>query len=341
MGLLKLLLIKLLSGWCRSKRIGCVGFGSENGKRGHEGPSRCYVWKWEEIVKATGNFSLLIGSGGFGNVYRGRLTRGRSLRKVAVKVVDCSTGRRRLALEQELGVLLQLRHENIVEILGYCIDREEEGALIFDYVSNGTIEEKLHPERRSCEETPSRRSSKTLPWKNRVKIAFQLARAIEYLHRKSVIHGDIKPSNVLLDEDLNCKLCDFGSSKKMRTTDCSPMSNHKVRNNRIMGSPGYADPEYLRTGMASEKNDVYGFGMVLLELVTGLEPIGINRKVLDSRLSEDIVAVDPSLRGAFDIEEAKCLVEVARLCLQESAIIRPSAACILQTMSENIGLLSK
>ncbi|KAI4370822.1 hypothetical protein MLD38_019129 [Melastoma candidum] len=352
MGVLNLLFIKLFSRRCHSNRISSVGigfkdqegeerFGSENGKRGDEGPSKCYVRKWEEIVKATGNFSVLIGLGGFGNVYKGRLKWGRSSQKVAVKVVDCSTGRQRLALGQELEVLLQLRHENVVKILGYCIDREEEGALIFEYVSNGTIEDKLHPERSSCENRRRHCSSKILSWKNRVKITFQLAQAIEYLHRNSIVHGDIKPSNVLLDADLNCKLCDFGSAKKMGMPNRSSMSNCKNRNNRIMGSPGYADPDYVRTGMASEKNDVYGFGMVLLELVTGLEPFGINRNVLDSRSSEDIDIVDPRLRGAFDIEEAKCLVKVARQCLQDSAVVRPSVACIREIMSESIGPLNK
>lgn len=218
----------------------------------------------------------------------------------------------------------------------FLLATEDEGVLIFEYISNGTLEEKLHPDMSSCENGRGRRYSKTLSWKNRVKIAFQLAQALEYLHQKSIIHGDIKPSNVLLDSNLNCKLCDFGSAKWEKMAVCSSTSNKKARNNIIMGSPGYVDPEYLRTGMASEKNDLYGFGMVLLALVTGLAPFDMNGNVRKSTRSENIIVTDPRLRGAFDIEEANMLIKVARLCVHESAVIRPSATCLLKILSQKI-----
>ncbi|XP_039169241.1 probable receptor-like protein kinase At4g10390 [Eucalyptus grandis] len=247
--------------------------------------------------------------------------------------------RRRAAqpgLQAELDLLLRLKHENIVRILGYCDDADQ-GALIFEYVSGGTLYERLHGR------SGNKRS--TLPWKSRVKIAFQLAQAIEYLHERCIvhiIHGDIKSSNVLLDGDSNCKLCDFGSAKMGFSSMILPPSSlpssspYVRRKNIIMGSPGYTDPAYLRTGIASKKNDIYSFGVLVLELVTAHMAKDVDR--MD--VSEVTNMVDPRLRGDFNVEEARALIGLARLCFDESTLVRPTASCMMKMMKEKVSSIS-
>lgn len=206
-------------------------------------------------------------------------------------------------------------------------------------MSNGSLQDKLHGD------------GSVIPWRNRTAIAFQVAQAIEYLHEKcalQIVHGDIKASNILLDNNLNCKLCDFGFAKMGFSSIVKVMPpNNRTMN--MMGSPGYTDPHYLRTGIASKKNDVYSFGVLLLELVTGKEafcsktgqlltslvgPMLVDletRKLVDQRLA---------ISGDFDVEEARSLLSISALCLQQSAALRPCASQILQTMKTHISSIS-
>lgn len=223
----------------------------------------------------------------------------------------------------------------------------ELGALVFEYVSNGSLHDKLH----------GNGNGSVIPWKNRMAIAFQVAQAIEYLHDKcalQIVHGDIKASNILLDDNLYCKLCDFGFAKM----GFSSMVKVMPPNNRIMkmmmGSPGYTDPHYLRTGIASKKNDVYSFGVLLLELVTGKEAfcsktgqlltsvVGPMLGDLETRklVAAEVVDQRLAISGDFDVEEARELLCISDLCLQQSAALRPCATQILQNMKINIASIS-
>ncbi|KAK8658329.1 hypothetical protein V6N13_036537 [Hibiscus sabdariffa] len=293
-------------------------------------------FKWDEIKGATKDFSLVIGQGGFSNVYLADLS---GLRQGAVKV-HVGSDRLNQVFKQELDILLRLRHDNIVKLLGYCDDLEE-GAMVFEYAPNGNLQEKLHG-----------RNREVLPWKTRTTIAYQLAQAIEYLHEKctlQVVHGDIKASNVLLDEHFNCKLCDLGSAKMGFSSTVMPPSCSRMKQVMI-GSPGYTDPHYLRTGFASKKNDVYSLGVIMLELVTGMEAFCPERgQLLTSILAPSLRGVgelgaevkveemvDPRLGGAFELEEAKAMVSIAALCLHQSPTVRPSASQIMQLMKEKI-----
>ncbi|VFQ64357.1 unnamed protein product [Cuscuta campestris] len=276
-----------------------------------------------QLSELTMNFSRsrVIAYGGFSTVYLGTAFPG-SVHPVAIKTVDCGTGACMSSIfNQELQILQRVQHDRIVGVLGYS-DEGGVGALVLPYVPNGTLWENL--------------SSSVLPWKNRVGIAYQLAEALEYLHEKCdphIVHGDVKSSNVLLDSQFNCKLCDFGSAKTGFSSDLV-MS----RSRKMIGSPGYTDPHYLRTGIATKKSDMYSFGVVLLELITGLEAIS---SLKSSRVWEDesgvAKMVDPRLAGGeYELEEAMAVASIAASCLADSPTSRPSATDVLKILRNRV-----
>ncbi|KAI3453284.1 hypothetical protein Pfo_009947 [Paulownia fortunei] len=345
MGLVKFLRLKFRRKRVAADRVAAVDLEEDDGRddtttaRKHSSDGgRLMRLSWEDIQRLTMDFSQVIGYGGFSTVY---LAQFQDSSRAAVKI-HCSSQRLYQAYKQELDILLRLHHDNIVKLLGYCDDREE-GALILEYVPNGNLQEKLHG------------SNTLLPWKRRMAIAFQLAQAIAYLHDKcslQIVHGDIKASNILLDENLNCKLCDFGSAKMgFSSTVVPPDSNSKTwRNNRtmIVGSPGYTDPVYLRTGIASKKNDVYSFGVIVLELITGMEAfcpqsgerLTTRAEPMLRDLEKVAEMVDPRLHGELDLEEARAMAALSAKCLCDSPSVRPSASDILTTMRSTISSLS-
>ncbi|XP_010542358.1 PREDICTED: probable receptor-like protein kinase At4g10390 isoform X2 [Tarenaya hassleriana] len=318
----------------RVKDHGCVGSGVRS-------------YSLEEIETLTSNFARLIGSGGYSSVYMARLP---GSDKAAVKV---HVGSHRLyqVFRSELDVLLRLHHPNIVKLLGY-FDDSENGALLLEYIPQGNLREKLH-----CS------GKQVLPWRNRTAVAYQLARAIEHMHEEcspQIVHGDIKSSNILLDKHFNCKLCDFGSAKVGFSSMVQPPTM-SLRSRQVMmiGSPGYTDPHYLRTGIASKKMDMYGFGVVVLELVSGKEALCAEKGVmlvnkagpliheildLGSGIGEDKVRefLDPRLSRdhSLDIEEAKAMLSAAALCLCSPPSLRPSASQVVKDLVQKIPSLS-
>ncbi|KAK9926483.1 hypothetical protein M0R45_023711 [Rubus argutus] len=300
-------------------------------------------FSWDEIERLTNNFSKVIGSGGYSTVYLAQSPdSGHGF--WAIKIHNGSERLNRV-FKQELDILLRLGHQSIVKLLGYCDDREE-GALVFEYVGNGNLQEKLQGEEQSI-----------LPWKNRMLIAYQIAQAIEYLHEKcalQIVHMDIKASNILLDGNLNSKLCDFGSAKMGFSSTVQPPSPARKKQFLMMGSPGYTDPHYIRTGIASKKSDVYSFGVLLLELVTGMEAFCLEKgqlltsvvgpRLMDGGGIEEEVAgmVDERLgsAGGFDVEEARTVLSLAATCLRQSPTFRPSVTQILQTITDKISSIA-
>ncbi|RZC69426.1 hypothetical protein C5167_032523 [Papaver somniferum] len=291
---------------------------------------------WEEIEGLTMNFSSrVVGEGGFSTIYLSHFS---DSILGALKIHGGNSERLNRMFKQELEVLLHIRHHNIVSLLGYC-DEKEEGALVFEYIPNGTLYDKLHHGNdNECEK-------ELLSWKSRMSIAFQLAQAIEYLHEEckpQIIHGDIKSSNILLDDQLNPKLCDFGFSKMGFSSTVIKSSM-----NPIMGSPGYMDPLYLRTGIASKKNDVYSFGVIILELITGIGAFCSEKEQLLTSVAGPIIRdankvaemMDPRLSvvaGDLVQEEAKIMATISAQCLRQQSSLRPSMSEILHTMRDKI-----
>ncbi|KAJ1275439.1 hypothetical protein BS78_05G135600 [Paspalum vaginatum] len=219
------------------------------------------------LLKATNNFDegYILGRGGFGVVFKGTLNG----KLVAVKRCDSGTmGTKGLQeFMAEIDVLRKVRHRHLVALLGYCTHGNER-LLVYEYMSGGTLREHL------CDLQQS--GYTPLTWTQRMTIALDVARGIEYLHglaQETFIHRDLKPSNILLDQDLRAKVSDFGLVKLAKDTDKSMMT-------RVAGTFGYLAPEYATTGKVTTKVDVYAYGVILMEMITG-------RKVLDDSLPED------------------------------------------------------
>ncbi|KAL3524527.1 hypothetical protein ACH5RR_017361 [Cinchona calisaya] len=320
----------------------------EEGCGGGNRQGTCIIrFTWDEMQRYTSNFSSVIGSGGFSNVY---LAQFRDSTLGAIKIHSSCSERLNRVYKQELEILLRLRHDNIVKLLGYCDDTEE-GVLVFEYVPNGNLQERLA-------------SVGGLSWKSRMRIAFQLAQALEYLHDKcplQIVHGDIKASNILLDQQLNCKLCDFGSAKMGFSSTVLPPSSsssddpRRRRRMMLLGSPGYTDPHYLRTGIPSKKNDVYSFGVIVLELITGREALCSRTgerltsvagpilkdaskasQMLDARLLQQ--QEEYKFNGEFDylLEQVKAMASISAMCLSDTPSLRPSASDIVNAMMTKV-----
>ncbi|XXG44044.1 hypothetical protein AAC387_Pa01g3942 [Persea americana] len=278
------------------------------------------TFTFRELATATKNFrpECLLGEGGFGRVYKGRLENDQS---VAVKQLDRNGLQGNKEFLVEVMMLSSLHHESLVSLIGYCADGDQR-LLVYEFMPRGSLEDHLH------DITPEQ---KPLDWFTRMRIATGAAKGLEYLHEKAnppVIYRDLKSSNILLDEEFNPKLSDFGLAK------LSPVGDKTHVSSRVMGTYGYCAPEYERSGQLTVKSDVYSFGVVLLELITGRRAIDTTRPPEEQNLvtwAQPVFRVpkrfpelaDPLLHGDFPVSGLNQAVAVAAMCLQEEAMVRP------------------
>ncbi|XP_061990520.1 proline-rich receptor-like protein kinase PERK9 [Rosa rugosa] len=275
---------------------------------------------YDELVKATNGFSSqnLLGEGGFGSVYKGILP---DDREVAVKQLKIGGSQGEREFKAEVEIISRVHHRHLVSLVGYCIS-ENQRLLVYEYVSNDTLYFHLHGEGRPV-----------LDWATRVKVAAGAARGIAYLHEDChprIIHRDIKSSNILLDNNFEARVSDFGLAKL-----CLDANTHI--STRVMGTFGYVAPEYASSGKLTEKSDVYSFGVVLLELITGRKAVDASQPLGDESLvewarpllgyaldNEEFEGlVDPRLEKNYVESEVFRLIEIAAACVRHSSAKRP------------------
>ncbi|CAN7101101.1 L-type lectin-domain containing receptor kinase IX.2 [Brassica rapa] len=298
-------------------------------------------FSYKDLVSATNGFShqRKLGEGGFGAVYSGNLKQINKM--VAVKKLSCGSRQGKKEFLNEVKVISKLRHRNLVQLIGWC-NEENEFLLIYELMPNGGLNSHLFGKREG-----------TLSWDTRYKIALGLASAILYLHEEwdqCVLHRDIKASNIMLDGDFNVKLGDFGLARVMS----HKLDSHKTG---LAGTFGYMAPEYVMTGCASKESDMYSFGIVLLEIVSGRKSLerrkedeeeegnsddddsesdekSLVEKVWELYGKKELLSlgVDEKLGDDFNIEEAECLLVLGLWCGHPDKSSRPSIKQAIQVM---------
>ncbi|KAL1226033.1 Protein kinase STUNTED [Cardamine amara subsp. amara] len=288
-------------------------------------------FSYGEIVAATRNFSKgrVLGRGACSYVFRGKIGIWRTA--LAIKRLDKEDKESPKSFCRELMIASSLHSSNIVPLLGFCIGHEEGLFLVYKYVSGGSLEHYLHDKKK-------KKGVKTaigLPWLARYKVALGIADAIAYLHNgteQCVVHRDIKPSNILLSSKKIPKLCDFG----LATWTAAPSVPFLCKT--VKGTFGYLAPEYFQHGKISDKTDVYAFGVVLLELITGRKPIEPRRSSGEENL---VVWAKPLMhRGIEAIEE---LLDPRLKCTRKNSVqmermVRAAAACVINEESRRPGM---
>ncbi|XP_027099988.1 pto-interacting protein 1-like [Coffea arabica] len=286
----------------------------------------------DELKEVTDNFGTnsLIGEGSYGRVYYGILKSGQA---AAIKKLDASKQLDDDFLSQ-VSMVSRLKHENFVELLGYCVDGSQR-VLAYEFASNGSLHDILHGRKGVKGAQPG----PVLSWLQRVKIAVGAAKGLEYLHEKAdphIIHRDIKSSNVLIFDDDVAKIADFDLSNQ------APDMAARLHSTRVLGTFGYHAPEYAMTGQLNAKSDVYSFGVVLLELLTGRKPVdhtlprGQQSLVTwaTPKLSEDKVrqCVDSKLGTDYPPKAVAKMAAVAALCVQYEADFRPNMSIVVKAL---------
>ncbi|KAJ4969621.1 hypothetical protein NE237_002720 [Protea cynaroides] len=297
------------------------------------------VFTYSELKTATKNFnrSLMIGEGGFGCVYKGVIRSSEDPHdklEVAIKQLSRRGLQGHKEWVTEVNILGVVEHPNLVKLVGYSAEDDERGLqrlLVYEYMPNRSVEDHISP-----------RSLETLPWAMRLKIAQDAARGLAYLHEKmdfQIIFRDFKASNILLDDQWNAKLSDFGLARQGPSEGLSHVST------AVVGTIGYAAPEYIRTGRLTAKSDVWSYGVFLYELITGRRPLDRNRPKNEQKLLEWVrpylsdfkkfqLILDPRLQGNYSLKSAQKLAAVANRCLIRNPKARPKMSEVLEMVDQ-------
>ncbi|RID40689.1 hypothetical protein BRARA_J00720 [Brassica rapa] len=268
---------------------------------------------WEEIKTATSSFSedLNIGKGAYGDVYKCNLRH----TVAAVKVLHSPESNLSKQFDQEIEILNKIRHPHLVLLLGAC---PEHGALVYEYMENGSLEDRLFQVNKS----------QPIPWFVRFRIAWEVASALIFLHKSKptpIIHRDLKPANILLDQNFLSKVGDVGISTMLQVDPLLTQFTMYKQTSPV-GTLCYIDPEYQRSGMLSFKSDVYAFGMIILQLLTALPAIALTYKVetaVENNDDEELIKILDKKAGDWPMEETRKLAALALSCTEIRAKDRP------------------
>ncbi|CAN6457977.1 unnamed protein product [Victoria cruziana] len=312
-----LLLLCILLVWFSRRRKGRPQ--GQTPVKNEMGGNGYLVFDLNSLRAATNSFSEAnkLGEGGYGPVYMGKLSDGR---EIAVKRLSKNSGQGIAEFKNEVQLVAKLQHRNLVRLLGCCFEGEEK-ILVYEYVPNKSLDKLLFG-------TESKREQ--LDWVTRFKIILGIARGLLYLHedsRLTVIHRDLKASNVLLDKDMNAKISDFGMARLVG------LDQTQGSTSKIAGTYGYMSPEYAMQGQFSVKSDVFSFGVLLLEIISGQK----NSNFYQTARAEDLVGyawrlwrenrgpelIDKMMPGQLQKNEVQRCIHIGLLCVQESPADRP------------------
>ncbi|KAJ6795626.1 proline-rich receptor-like protein kinase PERK9 [Iris pallida] len=286
-------------------------------------------FSYQELYNITNGFSdtNLLGEGGFGCVYKGCLADGR---EVAVKQLKVGGSQGEREFTAEVEIISRVHHRHLVSLVGYCVS-DNHRLLVYDFVPNDTLHHHLHS-----------KGGPVLDWATRVKVATGAARGIAYLHEDChprIIHRDIKSSNILLDNNFEAQVADFGLAR-LAMDACTHVTT------RVMGTFGYLAPEYASSGKLTERSDAYSYGVVLLELITGRKPVDTSQPLGDESLVEwarpllnhaletgDFSGLpDPRLENNYNEIELIRMIEAAAACVRHSAAMRPRMGLVVRAL---------
>ncbi|XP_059636767.1 probable serine/threonine-protein kinase PBL17 [Cornus florida] len=301
--------------------------------RQKSGYSNVDIFTYEEMTLATKHFrpDQVLGDGGFGMVYKGVIDEsvrpGYKTTRVAIKELNPEGFQGDREWLAEVNYLGQLHHPNLVKLIGYCCE-DDHRLLVYEYMASGSLDKHLF--RRVCV---------TLTWSKRMKIALNVAKGLAFLHgaERPIIYRDFKTSNILLDAEFNAKLSDFGLAKD------GPMGDQTHVSTRVMGTYGYAAPEYVMTGHLTARSDVYGFGVVLLEMLVGRRAMDKSRPSREHNLvewarpllnhSKKLMRIlDPRMEGQYSSKTAIKVANLAYQCLSQNPKGRPVMSQVVEIL---------